>query len=65
MTLFDWTFNWFNSFSKPFSQIAVVFGFCDLIVSTFFRIAFASRLRLRIRYHGYTGSYVTNGNNKG
>lgn len=57
MTLFDWTFTWFNDFSTPFSQIAVVFAFCDLIVGTFFRIAFASRLRLRIRYHGYSGSY--------
>ena len=51
MSLFNWTFSFFSDYSPQFTQIAIVFSVCDLVVATFFRIAFNGLLRFRLRYN--------------
>lgn len=55
MSLFDWTFTFFSN--EAFTQTALLFAFLDLILASFFRIAFNGLLKFRLRFvHGKGGS---------
>lgn len=47
MNLLDWTFNFFAD--ERLTQISLMFAFLDLLLASFFRIAFNGFLRFRVR----------------
>ena len=49
MNLLDWTFDFFHN--DNFTQISFLFALLDLLLASFFRIAFNGLLRFRLRFH--------------
>lgn len=52
MNLFDWSFSFFSDHWNEVGLISFAFCFGNLLVDTFMRIAFAGRIRLKLRYRG-------------
>lgn len=53
MSLLDWTFTFFAD--ERLTQISLMFALLDLLLASFFRIAFNGFLRFRVRLNSNKG----------